>query len=229
MKKTILKILMCTLILLIGIGAVNAIEQNSTDELLSFEQNDQIDISEDNAEVSAVSEDNCSEVLSVENEENEIAAVSDNGSEVLSVENNEEEVVSVSENNSQVLTGSEPPSDVPIGNPVITHSSNLKLQKTTNSGTMKTKEMVFGKIKMLKKNFKRFVLKTPSKKNKKLWKKYIKFKKTVNKKFKKSMNKRIKAIKKKWKIDWYYGIRPIFVIKGKYCTMYWTCLCYKYV
>ena len=76
---------MCTLILLIGIGAVSAIEQNSTDELLSFEQNDQIDISEDNAEVSAVSEDNCSEVLSVENEENEIAAVSDNGSEVLSV------------------------------------------------------------------------------------------------------------------------------------------------
>ena len=89
--------------------------------------------------------------------------------------------------------------------------------------------MVFANVKMLKKDFKRFILKTPSKKNKKIWKKYKKFEKNLNKKLKKSMNKKLKNIKKNWKIDWYYGVRPVFALKGKYCNMNWVCMVYKYV
>lgn len=98
-----------------------------------------------------------------------------------------------------------------------------------NLGDMIAKEGVFAKVKITKKDYKRFILKTPSKKNKKVWKKYKKFQKKANKKFKKSKKVKIKALKKKWKIDWYYGIRTIFAVKGKYCTINFVCMLYKWI
>lgn len=238
MNKTIVKIFICALVLLVGIGAVSAMEQNSTEEFLSLDQSDEIAIIDNNTEdfvqicnddEAIVDSDNCSEVLSAKNMDNELDLVDDNGGEVLSAKNTEVESGSANGNGSQVLASFYPPSDIPLGEPVITHSSNLKLEKTMKIDTMVTKELVFAKVKMSKKDFKRFVLKTPSKKNKKLWKKYKRFNKKIDKKLKKSMKKKIKSIRKKWKIDWYYGIRPIFVVKGKYCTLYFACMCYKYV
>ena len=218
MNKTIVKIFICALVLLVGIGAVSAMEQNSTEEFLSLDQSDEIAIIDNNTE----------DFVQICNDDEAIVD-SDNCSEVLSAKNTEVESGSANGNGSQVLASFYPPSDIPLGEPVITHSSNLKLEKTMKIDTMVTKELVFAKVKMSKKDFKRFVLKTPSKKNKKLWKKYKRFNKKIDKKLKKSMKKKIKSIRKKWKIDWYYGIRPIFVVKGKYCTLYFACMCYKYV
>ena len=230
-----------------GISVVNAMDYNSTDELMTSDMDEVISVVVDDSEVlivedmendvisvddeDSVNQDDVisasnADVLNVENTENELSVISD---DVLAAQNNEENLSAVDNNSTMVLAGSEPPSDVPMGNPIITHSSNLKLEKLSKLDTMVTKEMVFAKIKISKKDFKRFVLKTPSKKNKKLWKKYKKFIKSMNKKYKKSKNKKIKSIKKKWKIDWYYGIRPVFVLKGKFCTLYWICMCYKYI
>ena len=49
MKKGILKILIATIILLIGIGAVNAIECNSTDDVISFDKSDEIAVSDNSS------------------------------------------------------------------------------------------------------------------------------------------------------------------------------------
>lgn len=241
MNKNILGMLICTFVLLVGISAVNAIDSNSTDELMACNSDDAISVCADDGEVLSV-EDMENEVISVNdddvisagNDEVLNAEINDDGEgvicdDVLGAQSNEECLSAVEDNSTVVLAASQPPTDVPVAKPVITHSSNLKLQKLSRYETMLTKEAVFAKVKMLKKDFKRFVLKTPSKKNKKLWKKYVKFDKVMDKKLAKSMKKRIKAIKKKWKIDWYYGIRPVFVLKGKYCTANFICMCYRYV
>ena len=63
MNKAILKILITSLILLIGIGAVSAMDDNSTDGVLSVEQTDEISAIDNNDTVISVSENN-SEILS---------------------------------------------------------------------------------------------------------------------------------------------------------------------
>lgn len=180
-------ILICALILLTCIGAVNAMEDNITDDSVGAE----------------------------------------NSTGDLKATNDEETLNAVVENESEVISSSSPPSDVPIGVPVISHK--LKLDKSSVLDDIMTKELVFGKVKMLKKDFNRFVKNTPSKHNKELWKEYKKFNKKISKKLKKSIKKTTTKIEKKWEIDWYYGIRPVFVVKGKYCTMYWVCMCYKWI
>lgn len=229
MNKTILTILMGMLIMAIGIGAVSAMDCNDTDEVIGFEQNEtiQTDINDvevlslENSEDEIISaDDNNTEVLSGQNSEDEILT-SSNSSEVLNVKNNENQTIAANVNSSQVLSSrNSPPSDVPVGDPTFTHSSNLNLYPG---------EEVYAKVKVTKKNYNRFILNTPSKTNEKLWKKYKKFAKTFIKKFKKSKKKRVKAINRKYDmIDWYYGIRTIFVFKGKYCTINWICMGFNY-
>ena len=60
LNNHILKILICTIVLLIGIGAVSAIDSNSSDDVMSAEQNDEID-----NEVLSV-EDNSGDALSAD-------------------------------------------------------------------------------------------------------------------------------------------------------------------
>ena len=76
MNKPIIKFLIFTLILLIGISAVSAIEYNSTDEIASFEQIEENSISDNSSEINLndnnekfVAKDNNTEVLSTINEE----------------------------------------------------------------------------------------------------------------------------------------------------------------
>ena len=75
MNKTILKILISSLILLIGIGAASAMDNNSTDNALAVE-NDEILAIENNNTVISVSE-NSSDVLSVQNTSSIISVSSD--------------------------------------------------------------------------------------------------------------------------------------------------------
>ena len=240
MSRNIMKILICSLVLLVGIGAVNAMELNTTDEAMALEENVTFDDINEVLSIENTNEDTC---ISEGYDEYLHAGVSDKNisaseyTNVIKVDNNSADEIAISDcgevlnevsvNNSQGLIASVPPSDVPVGNLEIKHSNNLGIQKAERGYELITKELVFAKVKISKKDYNRFLKKTPSKKNKKLWKKYKKFKKAYKKKLKKSKNKKVKAIKKKWKIDWYYGIRPILVIKSKYCTMNWVCMCYK--
>lgn len=231
MKLKLISVLM--VIFFLALAGVSAADENITNDNAIMDSNVS---SIDNDILSAGFDEN--QALSSES----IANASNEGSDLLSVdadENNsdedilsqnvEDDVLSLENNNESEILASEPPSDVPVGEPTITHGSNLKLQKKMNLGDLIAKEGVFAKVKITKKDYKRYMLKTPSKKNKKLWKKYKKFQKTVGKKYKKSKKVKIKALKKKWKIDWYYGIRTVIAIKGKYCTINFVCMLYKWI
>lgn len=245
MNFKLISILM--VIFFLAVAGVSAVEENITDDNAFISNTD--DVSNINSEILTASvdenndEDYASSLESTENTTNESsellsASVDENNSEdilsldnedsALSVENNDE-TLNAQQNRSNEVIASEPPSDVPVGDPTITHGSKLKLEKASNLGNMITKEGIFAKVKITKKDFKRFILKEPSKKNKKLWKKYKKFMKTFKKKYKKSKKVKIKALKKKWKIDWYYGVRMIFALKGKYCTVNFVCMLYKWI
>ena len=188
-------ILISTLILLMGIGAVSAMEHNSTDEFISVEQNDPISVmNDDNNTVISVSE-NDGEVLSVESN-NTVISVSGNDSDVLSAENSNT-VIAVSSDND--LTGYSPFAKEP-----------QMTQHKTQYKTFYLGKMVFPK------KYKKMALygyKIPSKKNKKAWKKHIAYQKVYKKQFKlfkKSATKVIKKIKANhWKGigDIYYKIK----------------------
>ena len=188
-------ILISTLILLMGIGAVSAMEHNSTDEFISVEQNDPISVmNDDNNAVISVSE-NDGEVLSVESN-NTVISVSGNDSDVLSAENSNT-VIAVSSDND--LTGYSPFAKEP-----------QMTQHKTQYKTFYLGKMVFPK------KYKKMALygyKIPSKKNKKAWKKHIAYQKVYKKQFKlfkKSATKVIKKIKANhWKGigDIYYKIK----------------------
>ena len=90
MKKGILKILIATIIFLIGIGAVNAIECNSTDDVISFDQSDEIAVSDNGSDLVGIEDSD--EVLIVENASNEIIA-----------QNNDVEILSLSDNPSSYM------------------------------------------------------------------------------------------------------------------------------
>ena len=187
-------ILISTLILLMGIGAVSAMEHNSTDEFISVEQNDAISVMNDNNTVISVS-GNDSDVLSAEGN-NTVISVSGNDSDVLSAENSNT-VIAVSSDND--LTGYSPFAKEP-----------QMTQHKTQYKTFYLGKMVFPK------KYKKMALygyKIPSKKNKKAWKKHIAYQKVYKKQFKlfkKSATKVIKKIKANhWKGigDIYYKIK----------------------
>ncbi|WP_410320314.1 calcium-binding protein [Methanobrevibacter sp.] len=206
-------ILISTLILLMGIGAVSAMEHNSTDEFISVRQNDAISVMNDNNTVISVS-GNDSDVLSAEGN-NTVISVSGNDSDVLSAEGNNS-VISVSGNDSDVLSAEN-------GNTVIAVSNDNDLtgyspfakepQMTQHKTQYKT--FCLGKM-VFPKKYKKMAIygyKIPSKKNKKAWKKHVAYQKVYKKQFKlfkKSATKVIKKIKANhWKGigDIYYKIK----------------------
>ena len=202
MNKTILKILIGTLILLIGIGAVSAIEDNSTDEFMSFEQNDEISVMEDNSEIISIGEDD-SEPLSSQGSDG-IFSVCENESESLS-SHDSDGIISVSEDNGEPLNLKDSDAVISVSgdNTLSTNSSSEQEPQKIQSHT-EYKTFCLGKL-VIPKKYKKFYLKDykPSKKNKKAWKNYKKFKKLLKKrgkKLSKHVSKTAKSIKKNhWK------------------------------
>lgn len=229
LNRTMLKILIATLILLIGAGAVSAIDNNSTDEVVSVEQTEEISVIEDN-EVISVNESN-NEVLSVENNDT-VISVSGNDSEVLTADNNT--VISVSENNSDVLSVENTNSVISVSSDDdLTASSPFAKDPQMTQSKTQYKTIYLGKMKFLKK-YKKMLLygyKTPSKKNKKAWKKHIAFQKAVKKQFK-QWKKNAYKIKKYIKNNHWKPLgsnNPYYKIKysGKYINMYLYAKCYR--
>ena len=184
MNKTILKILIGTLILLIGIGAVSAIEDNSTDEFMSFEQNDEISVIEDNNEIISIGE-NDSEPLSSQDSDG-IFSVCENESESLSSQDSDG-IISVSEDNGELLNLKDIDAVISVSgdNTLLNDSPFAQDPQMTQSQT-EYKTFYLGKL-VIPKKYKKFYIKDykPSKKNKKAWKNYKKFKKLLNKRGKK--------------------------------------------
>ena len=202
------RILLITLLLaILTIGAVSATQHNSTDEILSVEQNDEISIIENNTEVISVNENN-TEILSAENN-NTVISVSANDSEVLSAENHNT-IISVS--NDEDLTSYSP--------------FAIEPQMTEHKTQYKT--LYVGQAKFLKK-YKNMIngYKIPSKKNKKAWKKHIAFVKASIKQYKKVMKTSKKVIKKAAANHWHAYGNSYYKIKysGKYVYLkfYWDC------
>ena len=228
------KIITITFLLLaiLAIGAVSAAEQNATDDLVSVEQTDEISTCCNN-----------SEILSADNNDDEVIAINDNNSEMLSAGNNDDEVIAISENNDnddEVLSISENNSKI-LGvknNNVISDSNNDVLSNSSSGNDPEViyknteyKTFTVGTVKFLKK-YKKMALKgykIPSKKNKKAWKNhksYLKAYKKQMKKFKKSAKKIFtKLVAAHWHD--YGDIIQSVKYKGKYMYLIYKVKCYR--
>ena len=239
MNKTILKILICTLILLIGIGAVSAIEHNSTDELLSVEQTNEVSVIEDNTEVISVNESN-TEVLSSENnntaisvcENNtEVISITENGTEVLSAEDNNT-VISVNENATEVLSAENNNIVISVSNDKdLTGYSPFATEPQMTQSETQYKTFYLGQVKFLKKYKKMFLYgyNKPSKKNKKAWKKHRSYLKAL-KKQRKKIEKRVPKLKSKLNAQhWHpYGdLKYNLEYRGNYMYVRFYGDCYR--
>ena len=208
LNKTMIKILISALILLIGIGAVSAMEHNSTDEFMSVEQNDEISVMDNNNTVISIGE-NDSDVLSAD-DNNTVISIGENDSDVLSAENHNT-IISVS--NDEDLTSYSP--------------FAIEPQMTEHKTQYKT--LYLGKEKFLKKykNMALYGYKKPSKKNKKAWKKHIAYQKAEKKQLKQFKKTATKVLKKAVANHWhaygnmYYKIR--YSGKYVYLKFYWDC------
>jgi len=193
-----------------GIGAVSAIEHNSTDEFLSVEQSDEISIIDNNNTVISVNENNA-EVLSAENN-NTVISVNENNAEVLSAENNNT-VISVS--NDDYLTSASPFAIEPQG---------------TQSQTQ-YKTLYLGKMKFLKKykNMALYGYEKPSKKDKKAWANHINYQKEYKKQLKQVRKTTKKAVKKAVKNHWHAMGDAYYKLKysGKYVYILFYVDCYR--
>ena len=221
------RILLITLLLaILTIGAVSATQHNSTDEILSVEQNDEISIIENNTEVISVNENN-TEILSEENN-NTVISVSANDNEVLSEENNTT-VISVSANDSEVLSAENHNTIISVSNDEdLTSYSPFAIEPQMTEHKTQYKTLYVGQAKFLKK-YKNMIngYKIPSKKNKKAWKKHIAFVKASIKQYKKVMKTSKKVIKKAAANHWHAYGNSYYKIKysGKYVYLkfYWDC------
>lgn len=204
--KNKLKILICFLILLVGIGAVSAIDSNSTADVISAD--DTQDLALDEEEVLAVSEEN--DIAEVSEDEvlgaaeDEVVAVSDDDSVGVI----EEDVVSAEEDSSEVLAMNA------AENEELSMSSSYydddyyddyddydDLQVGTEYKTFK-----LGKLKLPKKYWAFDDGYKPPKSYKKEWKQYKKYKKYVKKQTKKFKKKAKKIVKKAKRKGWvFYG------------------------
>ena len=222
------RILLITLLLaILTIGAVSATQHNSTDEILSVEQNDEISIIENNTEVISVNENN-TEILSEENN-NTVISVSANDNEVLSAENNNT-VISVSANDSEILSAENHNTIISVSNDEdLTSYSPFAIEPQMTEHKTQYKTLYLGKEKFLKKykNMALYGYKKPSKKNKKAWKKHIAYQKAFKKQFKKFKKTATKVLKKAVANHWhaygnmYYKIR--YSGKYVYLKFYWDC------
>lgn len=233
MNKKILKILIITLILLMGIGAVSAIEHNSTDEFLSVEQTNEVSVIEDNTEVISVNENNA-EVLSSKNNNTEIS-VCKNNTEVISITENGTEynntVISVNENNTEVLSAENHNTIISLSNDKdLTSDSPFATEPQMTQSKTEYKTFYMGKMKFLKK-YKNMIngYKIPSKKNKKAWKKHKAFQKAF-KKQKKQLGKTAFELGLSLGVsNWNLHGNPYYLIKtnGKYIYVLFYQECYR--
>ena len=221
---------MCTLILLIGMGAVSAIQQNSTNECLSFEQNDQIGVIENNTEVlsygsseDVVSVGDCGgDVLSSESGE-DVVSVGDCGGDVLNIENSDSKIISSSNNDDNVLTANTNQEEL-LGSWGYSPADEFTQTKS------EYKTFYLGQVKFPKK-YKKFVKGyKPSKKNKKAWKKYKAYKKISYKQLKKFSKYGSKIYKKANNQHWNFLENTMcYKIKyrGKYMYLKFYCDAYR--
>ena len=224
MNKTILKILITSLILLIGISAVSAIDDNSTDGVLSVEQTDEISAIDNNDAVISVSENN-DEILSAED-------ISENNSEILSAEDNDA-VISVSENNSEILNMESSDTVISISNDNdLTSSSPFDQNPQMTQSETQFKSIFVGKLTFLKK-YKKMALygyKIPSKKNKKAWKKHKNYQRAYKKQRKIFKKYLIKALKRAKANHWHdrgFDLQYKVTYSGKYMHIKFYEKCYR--
>lgn len=245
MNKILLKILISTLILLIGIGAVSAIEFNSTNETISFEQNNEISINENMCNITSAENneedvlsviDDSDEVISLETNDNNFISINNNNTDIIRAENNEENMsitlVSI-ENNKEIVSAGN-------NNDIISASinENEKLELAPdcsivsydtfegNDGymhEMKSKAFLIGKMTLHKKYWKMFLnQKKKTKKFKKLYKKKIK-------QLKRAISKKMKKLKRNgWYGSYNEGYDDI-KRKGKYYVFYYYGDFYKQI
>lgn len=162
---------------------------------------------------------NGNEVISINNDGGEFLSVK-NDKNNISIDNNEKLGIQDNSNDSGVLSKPGDFYKVPDSHITISDTSKPQLDKYSYT----EKEVVYAKVKITKKSFKKYMLNIPSKKNKKEWKKFKKFKKSFRKKFNKSYKKRVKSLKKKWHIEWGAGIRCTISLGHKYVTFYFITL-----
>lgn len=244
MKKHFSKILICVLITFMAISVVNAMDSNSTDDFMSFENNDEI-IVEDYNEVLSVENndeeiifdnDSSNEILSAENSDEDIIAVNDNDSEELSVESNYEisfsddngnESLSVKNEENEVLLISDNSNDNLIsksnGNEILSitpgfYDDDTYYYNYEDDGSVsmtKSKIFLIATMKIHKKYWKMLI------KEKKRTKKFKKMYKKKLKALKKAMKKKIKKLAKK---GWYGSRQDSYddiLRKGKYYVFYY--------
>lgn len=200
MNRNILKILICSLAILLAMGAVSAMDSNSTDDLKSIESDSQDLIADDGEDILAVESneedvvaDDASEIIA--SQDDEILAAEDDSEDVLAFES-DEDVISKSSDDGVVLTSS------------IKQDDKLSMSESKSvlgleDSQIEYKTFTLGKLKIPKKYKKFYNGYEPSKSNKKALKKYKKYQKVAKKqlkKFKKSTKKVMKSIAKG---NWY--------------------------
>ena len=205
MKKQIFKILIFSLILLIGIGAVNALDFNSTDIYRSSEQNNPISTYNESIEV-----------LTVENENNNTLSANDNTTEVLSLENTKNNVISVNSENNVISLSNET-------NNVLTQTKEKSILSLHWSYYTKSKTQykifTLAKARMSTKLLK-YSDYIPTTKNKIEWNQYKLYKKQ-NKNVKIQIRKStLKVLKRAVKQHWhpYTEVWYRYKLSSKYCT-----------
>ena len=211
MNKTIFKILIATIVFLIGIGVASAVDSNSSDEAAAAEQADEISVDE-------------ADVAGVENGNDEA------GDEVIALEDNDELSVATDENQLASNVTSDDGLDKGLEYKTFVVGKIKVSKKFAKLVPMEKKlDKYKKKIKKAKSNYKKTHANKYKKAVKKLKFKYKDYKKKYKKlatKFKKAFNKRmpafeeatLKRLQEIMKYNWkpYTKAVSTAVIKGKY-------------
>lgn len=212
LNKSFLKVIIATLILLIGVCAVSASDSISTDDVIAAQQDDAIAIEENDA-------------LAVEDEGQDVIAASEDADEVLAVEENPE-VVEASADAVEILAAEEQPeaiaaSDDPDDVLTVGVKDDVKLSVSSDDvlSSVKYKTFTLAKMKWPKKYINTDYSDLPYK-----WQKI--FDKRSSKVYK-TEAKKLKSLKKK---NWYAYGDPYTQVKykGKNAIIYLKLTCYKY-
>lgn len=196
-------------VLMIGIGAVSAIDDNTTNDTLSLDGEDITqDLSQPVNDSEVISADENESALS-SNEDNEVIQASEDEGNVLSVASGGNDLISIS--HSGVLS-----SDVKKEEKSKTSTySYYDTDGSYISTKIETKRTYAATIKIPKKYKKFFDGYKPSKKNKKIWKKYRTYKKIEKKQLKKMEKSMRKAFLKAYNNHWTFDSnKPVLKIKN---------------
>ena len=218
MNKKILKILIATLILFVGLGAVCATQSNTTDDIISAQPDDAIAISENNDEALAI-ENETSNVLEANSEVDELSAAENETQDVLEANNNISDVLTV-ENDPQKV-------EAPVNNTVEVLSAEVNQETklaVASSDDVLTASIHYKTVTLAKMKFPKKYIHTDYKNLPKKWKKIYDKR---EKKFMKTYTKNLKKLKKK---NWKPVSDPFTKVKykGKTAIIYVKLKCYKY-